>query len=59
MEIRKQLQTLSKSMIYNHENMKRAINEYYEKNRREKEASNNGGTSINNSVNQVVGSQQA
>lgn len=29
-EIRNQLQTLLKSMIYNHENMLKAVNEYYE-----------------------------
>ena len=28
-EIRNQLQTLLKSMIYNHENMSKAVNEYY------------------------------
>lgn len=28
-EIKNQLQTLLKSMIYNHENMLKAINEYY------------------------------
>lgn len=28
-EIRNQLQTLLKSMIYNHENMLKAVNEYY------------------------------
>lgn len=29
-EIRNQLQTLLKSMIYNHDNMLKAVNEYYE-----------------------------
>lgn len=28
-KIRNQLQTLSKSMFYNHENMLKAVNEYY------------------------------
>ena len=30
-EIRNQLQTLLRSMIYNHENIKKAIDEYYKK----------------------------
>lgn len=34
-EIRNQLQTLLKSMIYNHENMLKAINEYYANSKKE------------------------
>ncbi len=34
-EIRNQLQTLLKSMIYNHENMLKAVNEYYANSKRE------------------------
>lgn len=57
-EIRNQLQTLLKSMIYNHENMKRAIDEYYKKIGK-KEVNNNGCTSINNSENQEAEKVQA
>lgn len=34
-EIRNQLQTLLKSMIYNHENMLKAVNEYYTNSKKE------------------------
>lgn len=34
-EIRNQLQTLLKSMIYNHENMLKAVNEYYANHKKE------------------------
>lgn len=55
-EICNQIQTLLKSMIYNHDKMLKAIGKYYQY---RKEVNDNGDTSINNSENQEVEKVQA
>lgn len=54
-EVKNKIQILLKAMIYNQENMRHAVDQYY----KEKEEHNNGSTSFNNSEKVVVENQQA